>query len=271
MGQRATTEERGKLSDQLHELYRMVKDGVRPYGDVRQPLQQIIDGQFSDGKLYQAFSPPLSWFVSPEVQLANVRRWNEEQGWGFADGDFPAQIPDFTPSSPLEVMVLAVYLPDTGRGKRHVPGYVRTANELWQIARDLQPNWRQWDNLHLEAEHLQLLKSIEDTHVPGICWTAVDLGANWDKQEVVRPCDVRGNDSAHAEVLAAAAHFPNWIQAMDGTNVPYVWLAGYQVWTHVPILYWNGSRSEVNLGISLGGNHDRSFGVPVRRELPACR
>jgi hypothetical protein len=34
---------------------------------------------------------------------------------------------------------------------------------------------------------------------------------------------------AHAEVLAAAAHFPQWIRAMDGKTIPYTWLSGYEV------------------------------------------
>ncbi len=34
--------------------------------------------------------------------------------------------------------------------------------------------------------------------------------------------------SPHAGILAAAAHHPTWVKAMDGQTVPYVWAAGYE-------------------------------------------
>ena len=87
--------------------------------------------------------------------------------------------------------------------------------------------------------------------------------------------DVRGADSVHAEILAAAAHFPNWVQAMDGEHVPYVWMPGYQVtipgyeaWRRLPYLSWDSVSREVSLSASW--DDDRGYGwacpVVVRRK-----
>ena len=51
----------------------------------------------------------------------------------------------------------------------------------------------------------------------------VDLGAHFEPGRFISANRVRSHDSAHAEVLAAAAHFPRWIRAMD----VYIWLSGY--------------------------------------------
>ncbi len=258
-----------RVFKQIHQLEKQLLDGnVQPL-EVRKPLQDILEHKFD-----RIWTQQLFWYVSPAEQLANVRRWNEERSWGFSDSDFPNDIPDFMPSQPLEVLVLSVYLPDQGNGRNQVPGYIRTADELWQIVRSRQPNWWQWDALHLDAEHLRLLPGTEDSHTPGIRWALLDLGAHWNAKDGVRPRDVRGADSAHAEILAAAAHFPDWVQAMDGEKVPYVWLPGYQVtipgydaWTNVPILYWYRRHRKVGLGASWDDDHYWYYALPVRREL----
>ena len=65
---------------------------------------------------------------------------------------------------------------------------------------------------------------------------------------------MRGPDSAHAEVLAAAALFPDWVRAIDGLAVPHIVLSGYQIgipireaWRHVPCLAWNERFHRINL------------------------
>ena len=87
--------------------------------------------------------------------------------------------------------------------------------------------------------------------------------------------DVRGKDSVHAEALAAAAHFPDWVQAMDGERVPYVWMPGYQVtipggeaWRDVPYLDWNAADRGVGLSAELDVYRDQEWACPVlvRRE-----
>jgi hypothetical protein len=224
-------------------------------------------------------------FVSLEVQLANVRSWNKMRGWGFTDVDFDSI--DLTPveHSGLVVDVIVVYLPDQGK----TSGIQRTFEELWDIASSVQPREGRDAWLKSDKKHLRLLDGTR--HTPGIRRVTLDLGANWGGDGGrwigsrpwrrwgltnfggIRPMDVRGKD--HAEALTAAAHFPDWVQAMDGDRVPYVWMPGYQVtepgmqaWCQLPCLTWRRFYRKVRLDVSLANNGIASYSCPVvvRRE-----
>jgi hypothetical protein len=199
-------------------------------------------------------SPPTDMFVPVAEQLDNVRRWNDERGWGFRPSDFDAI--DVTPAvhdDPLVTDVIAAYLP----GDEHLDAVRRTADELWAVVADQHPNAWCWDEKcwakHLIGrKHVRLLHGIE--HRPGIRRVTLDLGAHWDLVNPTRSIDIRSTNSAHAEVLAAAAHFPRWVRSMDGTSVPYVLLSGYQVtlveqesWRRLPCLSWNEFRATLSL------------------------
>jgi hypothetical protein len=242
-------------------------DGELVDAVLRQP--KLADGMV--GWLREQLNPPApdlsELFVSLEDQLANVRRWNTERNWGFTDADFDSV--DLTPveHSGLVVDVIAVYLPDEGKTN----GIQRTFEELWTVAKAQQPNAWRWDELKSDKKHLRLLDGIE--HSPGIRRVTIDLGANWDTTNGIRPMDVRGKDSVHAEALAAAAHFPNWVQAMDGERVPYVWMPGYQVtipgdgaWRRVPDLFWDQFSRLVLLSAYWDDYRYYYWACPVRRE-----
>ncbi|MGH3624426.1 MAG: hypothetical protein ACRDQ5_22015, partial [Sciscionella sp.] len=178
--------------------------------------------------------PPPRMFVSLEEQLANVRRWNEDREWGFSNAELDAI--DLTPrvhADPLVVDLIAVYLDDVflGEDEGTFEGVRRTCDELWSLASERQLFAWSWDERLDIYEHrpkpVRLLPGI--VHSPGVRRVTVDLGAHWVPGRYLRPRNLRGPDSAHAEVLAAAAHFPRWARSMDGTSVPYIWLSGYQV------------------------------------------
>jgi hypothetical protein len=205
------------------------------------------------------------FFIPVADQLANVRRWNAERGWGFTDADLDAI--DITPvvhEQPLVVDLVAVYLPE----KDGLDGVRRTFEEMWAVASEAVPenwSWRQ----HLEGPRpVRLLPGAQ--HVPGIRRVTVDLGAGWEPVDGVRAIEIRGRHSASAEILAAAAHFPEWIQAMEGVNVPFVYLGGYVVshpeneaWRHVPCLSWNEFLGRVNLMDHWVDHHQRRWAVPT--------
>ena len=180
-------------------------------------------------------------FTSLADQVAAIRRWNEELGWGFTTEDFDAI--DLNPADhddPLVVDLIAIYLP----GDDELDGVRRTAEELWAIIAEQQPNAWCWDMPKRSNKPVRLLRRIE--HRPGLRRVTLDLGAHWDSLVGFRPIEVRSSDSAHAEVLAAAALFPDWVRAIDGIAVPHVVLSGYQIgipireaWRHVPCLAWN--------------------------------
>ncbi|MBA2308050.1 MAG: hypothetical protein H0W01_01820 [Pseudonocardiales bacterium] len=175
-----------------------------------------------------------SLFVPLTEQLANVRRWNEDLEWGFSEADFDAiDLTESHHSQPLVADVIVPYLDDIylGDDEDFMDGVRHTCDELWSLAAAQQAYawcfdwlWAEYDG---RRKPVRLLPGIE--HRPGIRRVAVDLGAHWRPSRHIRPGQIRGVNSAHAEVLAAAAHFPQWAAAMDGKRVPFVWISGYQV------------------------------------------
>ncbi|MDQ3734466.1 MAG: hypothetical protein M3400_10785 [Actinomycetota bacterium] len=220
-------------------------------------------------------TPPPDLFVSLSDQLANVRRWNEERGWGLDPAELDAiDLIPRTYSDPLVVEVIAVYLDDLAErdGQEPLDGIRRTFHELWQVACEKQPKTWFWDwvrdRYNPRPKPVRLLPGI--IHWPGVRRMTVDLGAHWVPGEHIRPSNLRGPDSAHAEILAAAAHFPKWARAMDGTSVPYIWLSGYQVTypeesTHLrlPGLAWVEYRATLSLTVDRVDRSHAGWASPV--------
>jgi hypothetical protein len=206
-------------------------------------------------------------FASLVDQLANVRRWNEEREWGFPEWELEAL--DLSPAShgsSLVVDVLAVYLP--GMAERKMNGVQWTCSELWDLASQRQPNSWCWDERMESPKPVRLLEGI--AHQPGVRRVTLDLAASWDRRVGVRPLDVRTPSSASAEILAAAAHFPEWVRAMDGERVPFVCLAGYQLtvptyetWRHIVCLSWSHLNRRINLSDNWADYYQDRFSSPV--------
>ena len=212
-------------------------------------------------------APPENMFAPLDQQLANVQRWNEEREWGFTQRELAAI--DLTPQphdDPLVTDVLAVYLPAT----KSMGSVQRTCHELWTLAAEQQPHSWAWDHRWPDSpKPVRLLAGNE--HEPGVRRVALDLGAHWTPGRYLRPIRVRGADSAHAEILAAAAHFPDWARAMDGKSVPYIWLSGYQVTIpersidiHLPVLAWVRHRATLSLTAYFADHAHSGFASPVR-------
>ena len=170
-------------------------------------------------------------------------------------------------AKPLVVDVVAVFLPE----KDGVDGVRRTFEELWAVAtgggaRQLElasvprraPSGGPAPRRHPHPRHPA------GHHRPG---RGLGPGRRGPGHRDPRP------HSASAEILAAAAHFPEWMQAMEGVNVPFVYLGGYVVthpaneaWRHVPCLSWNEFLGRVNLMDHWADHHQRRWAVPTRRQ-----
>jgi hypothetical protein len=207
----------------------------------------------------------LEMFVSPREQLANLRRWNDEREWGLDDADFDrVDVADVTYPHPLMVDVVAAYLPGTPT----MTGVQRTCEQLWEVAAQRQPQAWCWDERKSGPKPVRLLDGME--HRPGVRRVTLDLTANWDRRAGARPLDVRTPTSAAPEILAAAAHFPEWVRSMDGAHVPFVCLAGYQVtvpayetWRHVVCLSWSHINRRINLSDNWADYFQDRFASPV--------
>ena len=233
-----------------------------------------IPPTIGDG-FYMRLGHPSNYLFAPLAdQLANVRRWNAEREWGFTRAELAAiDITPRTHRNPLVVDVLAIYLTAE---RRHdgLDGVRRTCNELWDVVAQRYLNTWSWDWLpqtyYGRCKPVRLLAGIE--HQPGVRRVTVDLGAHWVPGRHVRPRAIRGRDSAHAEVLAAAAHFPRWAKAMDGVKVPYVWLPGYQVTvpeyavnTRLPGLAWVHYRRTLSLTVNWADHAHSGWAAPTCR------
>ncbi len=165
---------------------------------------------------------PHDMFVTPETQLENIRRWNEGFGDGFRNDEIDhaaIQLERLSwPRGHLSALVLVPY-------RRTVQ---QTFDVLWAEAAAAQPSSLVLSGIKSDPRHLWLAQGIK--HVPGLRWETINLGAYWGSEDIT-PAEIRDTNSAHAGVLAAAAHFPLWVQAMAGKEVPEVWIPGYHVRT----------------------------------------
>lgn len=194
----------------------------------------------------------MNYFLSTDDQIKNVKSWNKKYKWGFSAADFK-KLPK-APERPKEDLVAVVLVP-----------YLKTIQQsfdgLCKVLEDEYDNYWRWN----ELKKVRLLDGI--TRPVGLRWEVIDFGANRGKALL----DVRTKDSPHIGVLVAAAHFKDWVQAMDGDKVPYVWLPGLQaeynrIWQGVPILYWDRYRRKVGVDSGWDGYRDSDFAVPVFRE-----
>lgn len=220
-------------------------------------------------------NPPGNLFIPVAEQIENVRRWNEELEWGIDEWELDALDPAPRPHvGRLIVDVVVPYLSDLylGEGMEALDGVRHTCHELWLAAAHQQANSWSWDrywDLHVNRpKPVRLLEGI--VHRPGVRRVTLNLGAHWVPGRYIRPGQVRGPDSAHAEVLAAAAHFPRWIRAMDGKFVPYTWISGYQVTTpehsvdlRLPALSWTNYRQCMSLTVDWADRAHTGFASPV--------
>jgi len=232
--------------------------------------REIVRAILREEKLIQIVDPPRpQLFVSSEQQLENVRRWNDEHKLGFTDEDFARLgLPPVSGDGFVQP-VLVMYLPNEKEDKKGKTKENPTFELWWKIIVAQQPGEHRWSGVKSDSDHLKLLEGIEH---PGKClrWEVIDLAANRNK----KPKDVRSpQTSPHAGILAAAAHFPKWVQAMDGETVPYVSIGGYELnvpvfgeWMHVLDLDWLAGNRQVRLLAFHAGFPNRYWAVPSLRE-----
>jgi hypothetical protein len=232
-------------------------------------MATVSNGKVAAREARIAARPPEMMFTPLPEQLANIRRWSEERQWGLSASDLHSV--DLTPragNDPLVVDLIAVYLRDSAE----MDDVQRTCHELWTVAAAQQPHSWSWDwysdRWEQRRKPVRLISGL--THRPGIRRVTVDLAAHYELGRYVRPSALRSLDSAHAEILAAAAHFPRWIQAMDGKNIPYIWLSGYELlirgrpapW-RLPALSWSNFRHTVSLTAGWANHSYSGWASPV--------
>jgi hypothetical protein len=205
-------------------------------------------------------------FTPPEEQIAYLKRLNRELGWGFTYEDFNSlpKSPEFTDKK-LVAVVLTVRLPD----HEGTSGLQRTFDEVYNAAGKRQKTCWRYNGLLSDSEHLRLLGQRE--HKAGLSWVRINLGANNGRStEVVR--NEAGTDTRlpEAELLSCALMHPHWVRAMNGSDVQYVDIAGYEVsvpgylpWLVVPGMNFSADNGRLWLRADDCRVKNYDWGVPV--------
>ncbi len=251
-----TDEMLGRLSKKHHELYRRVREGSLDPEMVLDGLQWLIEGGFRS-------KPKPFLFEQSDEQLFKAMEW-----WGphFSDvewEDAQYQIPDW-PSGGLVAPVLVPYFSTVQQ----------TFELLWRTVTEVHPTITRREDLLSDPTHLRpytdtAFKST-DHPVNTLRWEIIDFKG----VDNAMPCEVRHVGSPHAAILAAACLHPEWVKAIDGGEVPNVWLSGYEVslaggerWSHVPVLELSGVGSQLRLSAHFASATEPGYANPIRRRL----
>lgn len=214
-----------RLLAQMAELQQRAARRSVDISTLRRGLQHLIEG-----KPVTSCRVP-SHFVSLAQQIENIERWNEEQGWGLPE-DLIARrcLEARTFDWPGDLLQAIVLVPSLS-----TPGATLTA--LTKVASKLQV----WPYAASEAiregtANVWLMDGI-DFRPNTLEWRFVDLGSHLQppyseapKRSVPNASDlVSAETAAHEEVLAAAAHFPDWLRAIREGKAPAVAIPGYRM------------------------------------------
>jgi len=233
----------------------------------------VIDDPSQARKMINALHEPPhyplpAWYVQPSQQIERVKEFLANYGGsnGFTPADIPSVPTNFVPRTPTDVLMLAVYLPNS-----RTKGITRTFESWWDFVKTPTgySKWR-WDQLKSDSKHLRLLEGIE--HRPGIRWVAFDPNANhgkspqscWDNPDVAPTL-------AGPEVLMALAHFPMWAASWNGNKSPYSNMAGYQfkwetAWCDCPYVNRRDDDRQLKLNARSAVNANDRWASPSVRE-----
>jgi len=209
-------------------------------------------------------------FVPTDVQIANMRGWNKKFGWGITEEQF-ASLPA-APVWPEEklVAVTLVYYPSAHGGMTEPQTWVES---WWKVLHAVHRNPRRWESISTDIDHLRTLSGSMPVPSGSLKWEVIDLAAHWDKENGMKPQDKVGKGSVHVGVLASAAHHKKWAQSLDGVNVPYPVIGGFQLtipghgaWTRLPYLSWHQGDRQLELDASYASIQGGYWSVPAFRE-----
>jgi hypothetical protein len=250
-----------RVLEQVRELERLILTGALPPDAVGRGLQHLISGE----PVTTCTVP--SHFASLAAQLANVEKWNDEFDWGFTPDVFARRAIEARmfewPGDRLRAIVLVPTL-STVHATFSVLAKIATSRDRGGLR--LSPQNGAADGVRLLDDVVFRANTLE--------WRMVDLGHSARSvKDLVTP-----ENAARAEVMAAAAHFPRWVEAIMKGRAPHMCVPGYrfcepgnQAPAHGIILYdgglirttplihgsdtvWEGEVVATSYPVPLGGN-----------------
>jgi len=207
----------GKFARQQHGWFERVRKGSLDPDEVALVVQMVIDR----GLL----------FVSPETKLQLCQERNASRDWGFTKEDFAA----LGEPPPCPIGYLCVVTLDVG-----LYTLEQTLAEACHFAAIAQSDY---NSIRSDRDCLESSDGIK--HQRGLRWRVINLAANWDHVDGVKPDDVYDPRVAPGlAILWEASYSPKWVRAMDGKTVPFVSISGCN-------LFLDSDRERrFNLGLS---------------------
>jgi hypothetical protein len=262
----ATTDELVRIDGQAHEILKRVGNGSLDARSVRKAMQAIIEGKLPEDSQFDRFG---GYLLSLDKQLERIARFDNDFWGGRIRQHTNLKDIDTTSDHIQRVDDLEVLYVDFGSPEDNV--------ELWwKVLVGKQPNAWRYDGL--KAEHLRLAATAHQ-YEPGVHRIRLNLVAHWEPevgrtvQEVRQQAQANGETLAAAEVLAAYGLHDHLLQQMDGENLPYADLGGYEAtipgdeaWRRAPYLYWDRSYRKVLLYAYWDDYRYYGRACPVRRE-----
>jgi len=199
----------GELSIRTRQLMRQIETGNRPFGPIMAALQRMVDGEIPG---YEEMFP------SPIQQLKTFRTRNKTRKWKFNKHNLECLFPMPEPSKEwLQPIILDVSLDNpwqTFDQACDCIGSETTAKGDWQFQRHED---------FTSSYNIGLRQSVE--HTRGVRWVKLDLNANRNK----KVSSVIGPETKYAgsAILWAMSYAPQWLEMMDGMDIPYISLPGY--------------------------------------------
>lgn len=205
--------------------------------------------------------------LSIEIQLAALRRANDEEGWGIPEEVFE-QLTKTAPTWPIGRLAFRSLRVRFGEGDEGVAlTFERHAKRIKAV---FGKSWR-WPNLRSAKQYLRLLVG-NNTHHAVVEWIVIDLDTNRERDSITA---VRGPKSLADELFAFAWMFSDYIRSINYEDNPGLFAGGYELnvpehggepWQCVPYVYWYRDDSEVILDASWPSNGDSYYSVPVLEE-----
>lgn len=149
----------------------------------------------------------------------------------------------------------------------HAPTAVQEFQLYWPLIGERQAkNWK-WNQFIFNDAHVRHFQCKEQAW--RWSWGVIDLGANRNTTtDTVR--HRASGTLPGAEILAAGALHPEWVRLMNGDDIPFVLMPGYEVsipggsvWRSVPGLDFGCGGLVVRLSVYWYDGANPRWGVPV--------
>lgn len=244
-------------------------------GLTAEQAQALIDNPDKARLMIAALEPtfelPACLRVSPGELLERALKINVDRRYGIHRAAFTAPIPELTVAS--HQLLLPVMITEGGVG-RNFELHTTTIRDQFKAAGD---DYYRWDGLKSDAKSLRLAPRtlhFDNPGAPTLYWVIYEPFANWDRENgytVQGLWDGKVKGLAHVENLNAIELMPDWVRSMDGKNVPYINLPGYQVfyesdWSLCPCVDWWSDDRRLDLSAVWAVDRGYGYASPVVRE-----